>query len=124
MPGKRILIVDDDVHFLDNLVAKLRQAGFEVMAFSNGEEVVKKCKIFNPDLVLLDIVMPGVDGYSIAQALRQERALEAIPIIFITAQELEYPAITKRVEEIGRCGFILKHRPFEELLARIQERIG
>lgn len=124
MAGKRILIADDDPEILDILVKKLRQNNYEVMGFSNGKEVIEKCKIYNPDLIILDIVMRDVDGYTVASTLREDKDLVNIPIIFITAQELEYPLIQKKISEIGCCDFIAKFRPFEELLIRIKEKTG
>lgn len=123
MPGKRILIADDDPLILDPLVEKLRQAGFEVVAFHSGEDAIVRGGMCSPDLILLDIVMQDVDGYTVARRLRAHPTLENTPIIFFTAQELDHPAISKRLEEIGHCAFVNKNRPFEELLATIQERM-
>jgi len=124
MAGKRILIADDDLEILDVLVRKLRENNYEVMGFQEGKDVMEKCKICNPDLILLDIVMRDVDGYTVAHTLREDKALENIPIIFVTAQELEYSVISKRLAEIGHCDFIAKSRTFDELLAKIKEKIG
>jgi len=124
MAGKMILIADDDPKILDILVKKLRQNNYEVIGFSEGKDVIDKCKIYNPDLIILDIVMQDVDGYTVANALREDKDLANVPIIFITAQELEYPLIQKKISEIGRCDFIIKFSPFDDLLVKIKEKIG
>jgi DNA-binding response OmpR family regulator len=124
MSRKKIIIADDTGDILETLEKKLRQLGYDVLALSEGKEVVNKCKFFNPDLIILDIVMPGMDGYSIAFALRDEKGFENVPIIFMTAKELDYPGIEKRLSEIGCCDFITKPSTFDELLGKIKEKIG
>jgi DNA-binding response OmpR family regulator len=124
MAGKRILIADDDPRTLDVLEKKLRKNHYEVIGFSKGKDAIDKCKIFNPDLLILDIILQDIDGYSIAHFLRQDPEYENIPIIFITAQELDYPFIQKKLSEIGHCDFINKACAFEELLTKIKEKIG
>lgn len=123
MAGKMILIADDDPEILDILVKKLRQNNYEVIGFSKGRDVIDKCKTYNPDLIILDIVMQDVDGYTVAYALREDKDLANTPIIFITAQELEYPLIQKKISKIGCCDFITKFRPFADLLVKIKEKI-
>lgn len=124
MAAKKILIADDDRKSLDTLVKKLIDLDYEVMAFSDGFEAIEKCRIFRPDLILLDIVMPGIDGYTVIRSVREDKALANIPVIFVTSQELEYTFMQKRMIEIGLCDFMNKLRSFDELLAKIKERIG
>ncbi len=124
MAGKKILIADDDARALDTLVQKLKELDFEVMAFSNGKEAIENYRIFNPDLMLLDIVMPDVDGYTVVSTIRQDKKFENIPVIFITSQDLEYTVMNKRIAEIGLCDFMNKSRSFDELLLKIKEKIG
>jgi DNA-binding response OmpR family regulator len=124
MTGKKVLIADDDPKILDILEKKLRQNNYEVIGFSKGKDVIDKCKIFNPDLLILDIIMQDIDGYSVARLIRQDQDFENIPIIFITAQELEYSLIQKKLSEIDHCDFINKSCTFKELLAKIKEKIG
>lgn len=124
MAGRTILIGDDDPEILDILVRKLKQNNYEVIGFTKGRDIIDKCKICNPDLIILDIVMQDVDGYTVAYAIRADKDLVNIPIIFITAQELDYPLIQKKISEIGCCELMAKSRPFDELLAKIKEKIG
>jgi len=124
MPGKRILVADDDHKTLDSLVKKLKEHDYEVMAFLNGSEAIENSRLFNPDLLILDILMPDIDGYSVVRAIREDKNLENVPVIFVTAKDLEHTFMQKRITEIGCCDFMNKSRSFDELLAKIKERIG
>ncbi len=124
MAKKRILIADDDQRVLDTLVKKLKDNDYEIMAFSNGLEAIERCSIFNPDLIILDIVMSDVDGYTVVRTIREDKRLGEIPVIFITSQELEYTFIQKKMSEIGLCDFMKKSCSFNELLANIKQKIG
>ena len=124
MAGKNILIADDEQDILDVLEKKLKESNYDVVTISVGREVFDACKTHKPDLVIMDIVMPGIDGYTIATLLRKEEDLVDIPIIFMTAKELEFSGIHKRLSSFRYCDFFAKPFVFEELLARIKEKIG
>jgi two-component system alkaline phosphatase synthesis response regulator PhoP len=124
MAGKKILIADDEQDTLYILEKKLKQNNYDVLSLTEGKEVVKKCKLYNPNLIILDIVMPGVDGYTVALSLREDKSLKSIPIIFMTAKELEYSGIEKRLLEIGYSDFISKPCVFEDLLKKIKATVG
>lgn len=123
MEGKRILIAEDETESLDILVKKLRENNYEVMGFSGGRELLEKSSIFSPDLIILDIVMPDLDGYSVASAIRKNKNLKNTPIIFMSAKELEYSGIRKRMSDLGCCDFIGKPCTFDDLLGKIKEKI-
>lgn len=120
MSVKKILIADDEVDVLTVLEKKLRGNDFEVLALSKGSEIIEQALTFKPDLLILDIVMPGTDGYTAALALRKEESFKNTPIIFMTAKELDYSGIKKRVAELGGCDFILKPCAFEDLLTKVK----
>ena len=124
MSIKKILIADDEPDVLAVLEKKLKQNDFEVMALSKGREIIAKVKLFQPDLLILDIVMPDMDGYAVGISLRQDEATKKIPIIFMTGKELEFSGMQKRAQELGFCGIINKPCTFEELLAKVKEAIG
>lgn len=124
MEQKKILIADDEPDVLNILEKRLKQRNYDVIAVSNGSEVIDVCKSRKPDLIILDIVMPGTDGYTIADILRKEKNLSQTPIIFMTAKELEFSGIQKRLLELGYSDFISKPSVFEQLLAKIKEKIG
>jgi two-component system response regulator VicR len=124
MAGKKILIADDEQEILEILEKKLKQNGYEVISFSKGKDAVEGSKLHKPDLIILDIAMPEMDGYNVALALREEEVSKSAPIIFMTAKELEYSGIQKRLAEISYCDFIAKPCVFEDLLAKVKKMIG
>ncbi len=119
MALKKILIADDEPDVLAILEKKLKQSGFDVLALSNGKDVVVNVKKFQPDLLILDIIMPGMDGYSATVALREAEQTKKTPVIFMTGKELDYSGIQKRVEKLGCCDIITKPCTFDELLAKV-----
>lgn len=82
MPRK-ILIADDEQHILDTLGAYLRQDGFEVLAYRNGRDALAAFRSEQPDLVILDVMMPELDGWSVARQIRKQ---SDVPLLFLTAR--------------------------------------
>jgi len=83
---KKILVVDDEVYYMELLKMTLEDTGrFEVALVSDGTRVLEVARDFEPDLILLDIVMPGIDGGDIAAQLRLDRKLGKVPVVFVTA---------------------------------------
>ncbi len=119
MAVKKILIADDELDILDVLEKKLKQNNYEVLALSKGKEVSEKAVEFKPDLFILDIVMPDMDGYAIGLRLRSKESFRATPIIYMTGKELATVGIQKRISELGFCDFITKPCTFENLLAKV-----
>ncbi|MDD5246656.1 MAG: response regulator [Candidatus Omnitrophica bacterium] len=123
MATKKILIADDEKDILDILGKKFAQDDYEVITMLRGEGILEKCRKFKPDLVILDIVLPDIDGYGIALTLRADESLKDTPIIFMTGTDLEYSGIEKRLTELGYCGFISKPCTFEEIKEKVKEAI-
>jgi CheY-like chemotaxis protein len=121
---KKILIADDDEEVLKLLSERLRKNNYYVTAVSKGQDAVDRCRLDKPDLVLLDIAMPDMDGYAIASALREDNLLSDIPIIFVTGKDLEHKGIQERVARLGIYDYIMKPCSFQELLKKIQGFIG
>jgi DNA-binding response OmpR family regulator len=112
----RILAVDD---LLDNLLllqALLEAEGFVVDVATSGRLALNKIKTLPPDLILLDIMMPGMNGYEVTQQIRQDDKLPSIPILLVSACD-EQDAIEGL--ELGANDYIRKPLNFEELLAKI-----
>ncbi|MFA5101337.1 MAG: response regulator [Candidatus Omnitrophota bacterium] len=120
MAAKKILVVDDEVDVRDILSKKLLQNNYDVRVLSAGNEVVSHCKSDRPDCILLDIVLADTDGYSVAEALRQDKALAAVPIIFMTGQDLDVPEMAKKSAQFGVCDFITKPCAFSDVLEKIK----
>lgn len=114
----RLLVVDDKPGIRDLLRRRLEALGCEVTALSEGSQVVRTAREQPPDLILLDVMMPDLDGFAACQALKQDPAVRDIPVILMTARS----EVESRVQglEAGAHDFVGK--PFEtaELVARIQ----
>ena len=88
MPIKRILIVDDsptERHVLNDMLTK---AGYEVVASDNGEDAIQKARKVRPDLILMDVGLPGIDGHEATRRIRAQPDLARIPIIALTAHAM------------------------------------
>ena len=80
----KILIVDDDIDFLDSTRTVLESKPYEVIVAHEGEEGLKKAGEENPDLILLDIIMPVKDGFTVAEQLKKDSRLSKIPLVMLT----------------------------------------
>jgi DNA-binding response OmpR family regulator len=117
---KLILIVDDDVSLSGMAKAMLEKVGhYEVEVCNRGEEALEVIGKKKPDLILLDVVMPGVDGPEIAGKLRADKALSAIPVIFLTS--LVSHAEAAHETTIGGYPFIAKPVAGEDLVKRVRD---
>ncbi len=89
---KRILLIDDEKDFLEIMSRKLTESGFSVFVADNGETGLEKAKVIKPDLILLDVQMPGIDGPTVLNRLKIDPATENIKVVFLTSyQEPEDP---------------------------------
>jgi DNA-binding response OmpR family regulator len=82
---KRILVVDDRPAFREPIAARLREAGFETVVAANGVAALCAVQTSPPDLIVLDIALPGMDGISVLRALRNQTGVQRIPVILLTA---------------------------------------
>ena len=115
--AKRLLIVDDVEDNLFLLEAILTEEGYEVDSAKNGKEALAKIEASPPDLVLLDAMMPGMDGYEVTRRIRQNKKLPFLPVLLITAYE---SANIPQGLDLGANDFIRKPIDYEELMARIK----
>jgi len=111
----RILLVDDEPLITDSLSYSLKREGFEVKAVGDGEHAMKEIGDFDPDLVVLDIMLPGMNGLEVC---RRIRANKATPVIMLTARGEELDRILGL--EVGADDYLAKPFSFRELLARIR----
>lgn len=84
----RLLIVDDETKTAKLLQEYFGQAGYDTETASDGREALEKIKAVKPDLILLDVMMPGMDGYTFMRELKKSDAWRAIPVIVLTAREM------------------------------------
>ncbi len=115
--AKRILLVDDLEDNVSLLEAILAEEGYEIDSARNGKSALAKIEASPPDLVLMDAMMPGMDGYEVTRRIRENPKLPFIPILMITASE---SANIPQGLELGANDFIRKPIDFEELIARIK----
>jgi len=85
----RILVADDDVDVRTLVVLKLKSSGHEVLSVENGAEAVESCRANRPDLVVLDLMMPGMSGLQACEAIRSDPSLSSTPVILLTARAQE-----------------------------------
>ena len=116
-----ILIVEDDLDVAEMLDAYFRVLNYEVFVANWGEDGVNTCKTERPDLVILDIRLPDIDGYEVAQRLRENRYTKNIPIIFLT----EKRGRSERLQglELGADDYITKPFDIQELRLRVRNAL-
>lgn len=111
-PLKRILYVEDEVDIQTVMRMSLeRLGGFELLVCSSGREAVEKAPPFAPDLMLVDVMMPGMDGPTMVSALRKVDGFGSVPVVFITAKVQPHEIV--RLREIGALDVISK--PFDAM---------
>ena len=117
-----MLVVDDDPAMLRLLQVNFRLDGFEVETASRGDDAVEQAIASPPDALVLDVMMPGLDGYQVGARLRQEPGFADIPIVFLTARVMEEDRA--KGEAIGGVAYLTK--PFDpvELLATVRSRLA
>lgn len=81
---KKILIVEDDKFLRELIVQKLTTEGYEALEAMDGEEGIKKTKEQRPDLVLLDLILPGIDGFEVLNRMKEDSVLSSIPVIILS----------------------------------------
>lgn len=118
---KTILAVDDDPAFLKLVETSLKAAGYEVITASDGDEAFKMAASSKPDLIVLDLLLPKMDGWRVCQKLKMDAALKPIPVILLSGLiEKEYP----KQEMEAADAFLGKPVEFEKLLAVIKRLFG
>ena len=81
----RVLIVDDEVDFVELVAFNMKRRGYEVLTASDGAEALSKARKFLPDLIILDVMLPELDGLSVCEILRSQPSTETIPVLMCTA---------------------------------------
>jgi DNA-binding response OmpR family regulator len=111
----RVLIVDDEPHILQFLQVKLKASGYEVLSASNGPEALAQVQTQEPDLLVLDVVMPGMDGF---ETLKQIRAVSSVPVVILSAREANVDKV--KGLKMGADDYLAKPFNPDELVARIE----
>jgi DNA-binding response OmpR family regulator len=122
MKKGRILVVDDEVNITQILQFSIGAEGFEVLPAQNGEEAIEKARREQPDLIILDIMMPKIDGYEACRILKANPLTRHIPVVLLTAKGRE---IDKRLGyEVGATDYIVKPFSPNKLIERIHRLLS
>ena len=124
MKNKKILLAEDDPFIIDIYTTKLKQAGFEVVVVDDGEEVLKRIKAEKPDLLLLDIVLPGMNGWEILEAIHKSDdksgELKNLPVIILS--NLYQKEEVERGLKFGVERYLIKaHHTPAEVVAEVKK---
>ena len=117
-PTARLLVVEDDADIAMLLAHSLSRAGFTVETLSSGAEVLAEARRHTPDLILLDLMLPGLDGIEVCRALRADPTTAALPVIMLTARAEESDRIVGL--ELGADDYITKPFSPNEVVARVR----
>ncbi len=119
---KKILVVDDEPNIVVSLEFLLKKEGFEVAVAVDGEDALQKVASFQPDLVLLDIMMPKKSGYEVCEALRADPAHAGLQIVMVTAKGRD-TEVAKGMA-IGANAYITKPFSTKDLVAKVKSLLG
>ena len=118
MPKEKILIVDDEKDIIKMLDYNLKKEGYRVISVCNGEDALDSAKRENPDLIILDLMLPGIDGLEVSKSLKKEPKTSRIPIIMLTAKAQEADKVIGL--ELGADDYVTKPFSPRELIARMK----
>ena len=123
MTNTKVLIVDDDAFLLDMYSIKFKESGFSVEIAKNGEEALAKAKSLNPDVILLDIVMPKMDGFDVLRAIKKDNIAQGAVIFILT--NLGQKEDVDRGLRLGASDYIVKaHFTPSEVVAKVRSFLG
>ena len=116
--GKKIFIADDESGFVSTLTSRLEFEGFEITTTPDGKAALELIPIEKPDLILLDIMMPAVNGYQVCRELKENPETSSIPILMLTAKSQESDKFWGK--EAGADAYVTKPFDMDELIAEMR----
>jgi len=119
---KKIVVVDDELDILKVVSFRLEKAGYEILTAVDGPKALDLIRKEKPDLILLDIALPGMDGYEVCRKVKSDAALRNIPVIFLTASQVD--RIKEKQSDSPADDFLIKPFEPEKLIAKIKKFIG
>ncbi len=122
MGKKRILLVDDEPDLVDTVRLRLEANGYDVISASDGQVAFQKAKSEKPDLIILDLMLPKMDGYKVCGLLKKDSRYSKIPVILFSARAQTEDV--KMGEEVGAEAYITKPFEPETLLGKIKELLN
>lgn len=120
---KKILIVDDEKEIRELIKDRLAQRQYSVITASSGNEALIIAKTSLPDLILLDIAMPQMDGYTTCENLKKDLKTRGIPVLLLTGKDLESKGVIERCSNVGALDYVSKMSSLKELLDKVKEVI-
>ncbi len=118
MERKKILVVDDEVDLVKTIQFALEAEGYEVLVSHNGEDALNQSRKENPDLILLDLMLPKLDGYKVCRLLKFDERYKHIPILMLTAKTQQKDKLLGK--ETGADEYITKPFDMEELMEKVK----
>ncbi len=119
--AKKILVVDDEPDVLKVILLRLEKAGYEAMGGRNGREAMDLARRMIPDLIILDVYLPDMNGDDVTRVMRSDDKLKCIPIILVSATTV---SVAERARDCGAEGYLGKPFEPEELLGLVKEVLG
>ena len=119
MSGKKILVADDEAVLVKMIRLRLEANGFVVLTAADGEDALDKAQRERPDLIILDLMLPKMDGYQVCASLKSDPGCRSVPIVILSARAQDTDK--KMGEEAGASAYITKPFDTKELLAKIHE---
>jgi Response regulators consisting of a CheY-like receiver domain and a winged-helix DNA-binding domain len=118
MAEEKILVVDDEEHIRELIKFNLDKNGYKTICADNGLDALRMAKDENPQLILLDVMLPAMDGYDVCKEIRRDNSISSTPIIMITAKGEEFDKVLGL--ELGADDYITKPFSIRELIARVK----
>src|SRR6185369_2607955 len=116
--SKKILVVDDDVELIELVCFNLRKAGYAIGTAFNGVDALRKARSIRPDLILLDLMLPELDGFAVCEILRRDAATASVPILMLTALSSELSRLSGL--DSGANDYMAKPFSPKLLVARVE----
>jgi len=124
MTKKKILIIDDEIDLVNLVKMRLEFHDYAVIPLYTSKRAVEISERENPTLILLDVMMPDLNGYQVCSALKSNEKTKDIPVILFTANSVEFKKLSEEYKNIGASGYIAKPFEPEALLTKVKELIG
>lgn len=121
-PARTVLIVEDQIEMRAIASAYLEHQGYRVLAADNGTDAVRQAREQHPDLIFMDVSIPGMDGIRATAELKRDPATRGIPVVILTAHP--YGSVGKRAVDAGCDGWLNKPCDPRRLLQEVQRRVG
>ena len=122
MSPKKVLLADDEMDVIRVVSARLKDGGYQVISAGDGEEALRLAKEERPDIVILDIMMPKLDGYKVCRLLKFDHQYKTIVVMMLTARA--QPEDMKLAAECGADAYMTKPVDFQEFLTKIAQLLA